>query len=77
MKIYQEELGCRKSIDIFAQPSSAEFMKLLQPETENLPSESQVKMEDLFVEKASRNPIDHFRTRCPSQSISHLKRSHV
>ena len=28
VKIYQDELECRKNMDIFAQPSSAEFLKL-------------------------------------------------
>ena len=65
VKIYQEELGCRKSMDIFAQPSSAEFMKLLQPGTENLTSENQVKMEDLFVEKGVKKTNRPFQNKMP------------
>ena len=35
VKIYQEELQCRKDMDIFAQTPTAQFMKLLKPESEN------------------------------------------
>ena len=65
VKIYQEELGCRKSMDIFAQPSSAEFMKLLQPGTENLTSENQVKMEGLSVEKGIKKTNRPFQNKMP------------
>ena len=65
VKIYQDELECRKSMDIFTQPSSAEFMKLLQPETENLTSENQVKMEDLFAEKGMKKSNRPFQNKMP------------
>ena len=34
VKIYQEELQCRKDMDIFAQTPTAQFMELLKPESE-------------------------------------------
>ena len=52
-------------MDIFAQPSSAEFMKLLQPETENLTSGNQVKMENLFVEKGIKKYSRPFQNKMP------------
>ena len=52
-------------MDIFTQPSSAEFMKLLQPETENLTSENQVKMEDLFAEKGMKKSNRPFQNKMP------------
>ena len=41
VKIYQEELQCRKEMDIFAQTPTAQFMELLRPEAEDQATSSQ------------------------------------
>ena len=51
VKVYQEEFETRKKIDIFAQPSSAEYLRLLKNDTNMSTTESQVKMETIFVEQ--------------------------
>ncbi len=65
VKIYQEELESRKGADIFAQPSSAKFLKLLQPEAESTASSAQGNLENLFVKRGiSRVIASLFGTRC-------------
>lgn len=49
--MYQEQLEQRKHPDIFAQPSSSDFLVLLQPESEDPTSSGQVKEEKLCLEK--------------------------
>ena len=51
VKIYQEELQCRKDIDIFAQTPTAQFMELLKPESEEQATSSQRNFENLFVKE--------------------------
>ena len=55
VKVYQEELETRKKIDIFAQPSSVEYLRLLKNDTNLLTTESQVKMENIFVEQGVKS----------------------
>ena len=50
-KIYQEELQCRKEMDIFAQTPTAQFMELLKPEAEDQATSSQKNLENLFVKE--------------------------
>ena len=59
VKVYQEELETRKKIDIFALPSSANSLRLLKNDTTTSTTESQVKMETIFVEqgKKSKKPF--------------------
>ena len=57
VKVYQEELETRKKIDIFALPSSAEYLRLLKNDTNISTMESQVKMETMFVEQGIRHKI--------------------
>ncbi len=61
VKTYQVELEARKTMDIFSQPSSAEFLKLLAPETEPSTEERQARMEDMFVSRRStyRRPFQN------------------
>ena len=51
VKIYQEELQCRKDMDIFAQTPTAQFMELLKPEAEDQATSSQKNFEKLFVKE--------------------------
>ena len=51
VKIYQEELQCRKDMDIFAQTPTAQFMELLKPEAEDHATSSQKNLENLFVKE--------------------------
>ena len=51
VKIYQEELQCRKDMDIFAQTPTAQFMELLKPESEEQATASQRNFEDLFLKE--------------------------
>ena len=53
VKIYQEELQCRKEMDIFAQTPTAQFMELLKPEAEDQATSSQKNLENLFVKEGS------------------------
>ena len=56
VKVYQEEL----KKDNFGQPSSAEYFRLLKNDTKMSTTESQVKMETIFVEqgiKKSKKPF--------------------
>ena len=53
VKIYQEELQCRKDMDIFAQTPTAQFMELLKPEAEDQATSSQKNLENLFVKEGS------------------------
>ena len=62
VKIYQEELQCRKDIDIFAQTPTAKFMELLKPESEEQATASQKNLEELFVKEGI------VKTNRPSQS---------
>ena len=50
-KMYQEELQCRKEMDIFAKTPTAQFMELLKPEAEDQATASQKNFEDLFVKE--------------------------
>ena len=65
MKVYQEELESRKNIDIFAQPSSAELLRLLKPETDIPTTEAQAKMETMFVEKGITKYSKTFQNKMP------------
>ena len=49
--VCQEELAARKKMDIFTQPSSSEFLKLLAPEAVPVTTASQEKMGDRFFKK--------------------------
>ena len=49
--IYQEELQCRKEMDIFAKTPTAQFMELLKPEAEDQATASQKNFENLFVKE--------------------------
>ena len=49
--VYQDELEARKKLDIFTQPSSSEFLKLLAPGAESVTSTSQENMEDRFFRR--------------------------
>ena len=49
VKIYQEELQCRKDMDIFAQTPTAQFMELLKPESEEQATASQRNLAELFM----------------------------
>ena len=51
VKIYQEELRCRKDMDIFAQTPTTQFMELLKPESEEQATASQRNFEDLFLKE--------------------------
>ena len=51
VKIYQEELQCRKDMDIFAQTPTAQFMELLKPESEDQATSSQKNFEKLCVKE--------------------------
>ena len=51
VKIYQEELQCRKDMDIFAQTPTAQFMELLKPESEEQATASQRNFEELFLKE--------------------------
>ena len=51
VKIYQEELQCRKDMDIFAQTPTAQLMELLMPESEEQATASQRNFEDLFLKE--------------------------
>ena len=51
VKIYQEELQCRKDMDIFAQTPTAQFMELLKPEAEDQATSSQKNFENLFAKE--------------------------
>ena len=50
-KMYQEELQCRKEMDIFAKTPTAQFMELLKPEAEDQATASQKNFEKLFVKE--------------------------
>ena len=50
-KMYQEELQCRKEMDIFAKTPTAQFMELLKPEAEDQATASQKNFENLFVKE--------------------------
>ena len=62
-KMYQEQLEQRKQPDIFAQPSSSDFLILLQPESEDPMSSGQVKVEKLCWSGERKG---RFQT-CPEQ----------
>ena len=51
VKMYQEELQCRKDMDIFAKTPTAQFMELLKPEAEDQATASQKNFENLFVKE--------------------------
>ena len=51
VKIYQEELQCRKDMDIFVQTPTAQFMELLKPESEDQATSSQKNFEKLCVKE--------------------------
>ena len=51
-KMYQEELQCRKEMDIFAKTPTAQFMELLKPEAEDQAKAPQKNLENLFVKKS-------------------------
>ena len=51
-KMYQEELQCRKEMDIFAKTPTAQFMELLKPEAEDQATASQKNFENLFVKES-------------------------
>ena len=51
VKMYQEELQCRKEMDIFAKTPTAQFMELLKPEAEDQATASQKNFEKLFVKE--------------------------
>ena len=65
--VYQEELDTRKKIDIFTQPSSSEFLKLLAPEAEPSTSESQHKLEEGFFEKQKTSYNRPFQNKMPDK----------
>ena len=65
VKIYQEELESGKGADIFAQPSSAEFLKLLPPEAESTASSAQENLEELFVKRGIQSYSKPFRNKMP------------
>ena len=52
-KIYQEELQCRKEMNIFANTPAAQFMELLKPEAEDQATSSQKNLENLFVKEGN------------------------
>ena len=52
VKMYQEELQCRKEMDIFAKTPTAQFMELLKPETEDQAKAPQKNLENLFVKES-------------------------
>ena len=52
VKVYQEELETRKKIDIFAQPSSAEYLRLLKNDTNLLTTESQIRWKQYLLSRA-------------------------
>ncbi len=64
VKGYQEELETRKKIDIFAQPSSAESLRLLKHETESFTTAAQVKME-IFSEQGTKKSNKPFQSKMP------------
>ena len=74
-KIYKKELGERKNADIFAQPSSAEFLSMLKPECDDPTTEGQAETEKMFVEKGITNIVNHFRTRFQQDLTSHWRQS--
>lgn len=63
-KIYQEQLKQQKQADIFARPSSSDFLKLLQPESEDPTSSGQVKAEKFCseTEKVYTKPFQNKMT---------------
>ena len=63
--MYQEQLEQRKQPDIFAQPSSSDFLILLQPESEDPMSSGQAKVEKLcLVWRKERSIPNLSGTRC-------------
>ena len=52
VKMYQEELQCRKEMDIFAKTPTAQFMELLKPEAEDQAKAPQKNLENLFVKES-------------------------
>ena len=68
VKIYQEELQCRKDIDIFAQTPTAKFMELLKPESEEQAGNSfPENFEDLFVKEGIVKTNRPFQNKIPMQ----------
>ena len=49
--VYQDELETRKKLDIFTQPSSSDFLRLLAPEADASTSTSQQILEDGFIKR--------------------------
>ena len=65
VKIYQEELEGSKNIDIFAEPPSAEFLRLMKTETEDPTTEAQVKMETMCVQQGITKSNKPFQNKAP------------
>ena len=74
-KIYQVQLGQRKQNDIFSQPSSSDFMKLLQLEVGDPTSTGQKNVEKICWRKG-RSILNLSRTKCPVRLIDLLNQSH-
>ena len=67
VKIYQEELQCRKDMDIFAQTPTAQFMELLKPEAEDQATSSQKNFENLFVKEGIVKTNRPFQNKIPEK----------
>ena len=67
VKIFQEELQCRKDMDIFAQTPTAQFMELLKPESEEQATASQRTFEDLFLSEGIVKTNRPFQNKIPMQ----------
>ena len=67
VKIYQEELQCRKDMDIFAQTPTAQFMELLKPESEEQATASQRNFEELFLKEDFVKTNRPFQNKTPMQ----------
>ena len=65
--VYQDELEARKKIDIFAQPSSSEFLKLLAPEAEPINTEAQSSLEEGFFKRQKPIYSRPFQNKMPGR----------
>ena len=74
VKVYQEELETRKKIEIFAQPSSAGHLRWLKNDTKLSTTESQVKMETIFVEQGIRKSKKPFQNKIQPSLDRRLER---
>ncbi len=72
--VYQEELDTRKKIDIFTQPSSSEFLKLLAPEAESSTSDLQNKLEEGFFKKQKPIYSRPFQNKMPEKMDEALEK---